>query len=142
MAARDETPPENGSQPASGRGSILLALAGPIARAELSDLCEEARGLLEGLDGDLVDCDVRGLSEPDAVAVEALARLQLIAIRLGRRIRLRHACRELQELLILMGLRDVIPLAAGLALETSRKAEQRKEARGIEEEADAADPAR
>jgi ABC-type transporter Mla MlaB component len=53
-------------------------------------------------------CDVRGL-RPDAVTVDALARLQLAARRSGRRVRLRNASAELLELVRFMGLRDVLP---------------------------------
>lgn len=58
--------------------------------------------------GDLALCDVRGV-EPDAVTVEALARLQLAARRHGCRVRLLHASRELLDLVAFMGLRDVLP---------------------------------
>jgi hypothetical protein len=44
----------------------------------------------------------------DAEVVDALARLQLNARRLDMGIRLRHASPELQELLSLVGLRDVL----------------------------------
>jgi hypothetical protein len=43
-----------------------------------------------------------------------LARLQLTGRRLGRQVRLRHACGELQDLLALMGLRDVLLLCGGV----------------------------
>ena len=45
---------------------------------------------------------------PDLSAVEALARLQLAARRLGCEIRVRAACPELCELLQLAGLVDVV----------------------------------
>jgi anti-anti-sigma regulatory factor len=64
-------------------------------------------------------CDVGALA-PDAAAVDALARLQLSARRLGHEILLRDASTELQELLELVGLRDV------LRIETGRQAEQRE----------------
>ena len=59
-------------------------------------------------------CDVRALA-PDAVAVDALARLQLAARRLGLELRLRHASSELQELLAFVGLRDVLRRRGGRA---------------------------
>ena len=49
-------------------------------------------------------CDVGGPRLPDAATVDALARLQLAARRLGLEIRLRHASSELQELLAFVGL--------------------------------------
>ena len=45
------------------------------------------------------------LDRPDAVTIDALARLQLTARRLGCRLRLRHASPELRELVAFMGLR-------------------------------------
>lgn len=72
-------------------------------------------------------CDV-GALPPDAVVVDTLARLQLAARRLGLEIRLRHASGELQELLVLVGLRDV------LRVETRGQAEQREQRLGVEEE--------
>jgi ABC-type transporter Mla MlaB component len=72
-------------------------------------LCERTRRLLEHGDAAIVICDLDAVAELDAVAVEALARLQLTARRLGRSIELRHAPRELQELLAFAGLEDVLP---------------------------------
>ena len=46
--------------------------------------------------------------EPDAVTVDALARLQLAAGRLGCTVRLRNASAALRDLVALMGLRDVL----------------------------------
>jgi hypothetical protein len=64
-------------------------------------------------------CDVGALA-PDVAAVDALARLQLTARRLGHEILLRDASTELQELLDFVGLRDVLRVEAG------RQAEQRE----------------
>lgn len=52
-------------------------------------------------------CDVTGV-EPDALTVDALARLQLTAGRHGCRVRLRNASDELRDLVAFMGLRDVL----------------------------------
>jgi len=92
-----------------GPDAMVFVLRGPIANADVPALCERARVLLESCEPDLVACDVEGLVDPDAVTVDALARLQLIARRLGRRVRFLHACGELEELLGLMGLGDVLP---------------------------------
>jgi ABC-type transporter Mla MlaB component len=85
--------------------SIVFAVGGSIGRADVPRLCTALRALLEGSDAKLVVCDVRALVDPDATAVEALARLQLTARRLGCRIRLRHASSELRALIGFMGLR-------------------------------------
>ena len=57
---------------------------------------------------EIVICDVRG-AEPDVTTVDALARLQLTAKRLGCRMRLRNASAELLQLVAFMGLADVLP---------------------------------
>jgi len=85
-----------------------LILGGPIAPQDIPALCRRARVLLERSDAELVICDVGALVEPDAVTVEALARVRLTARRLGCRVRLRHSCRELRELLAFTGLADVL----------------------------------
>jgi hypothetical protein len=59
----------------------------------------------------LVLCDVSG-AEPDAATVDALARLQLVARRGGRELRLVHASAELLRLVAFMGLAEVLPEAA------------------------------
>ena len=76
-----------------------------------------------------------GALAPDAAAVDALARLQLAARRLGLELRLRHASTELQELIAFVGLRDVLRVEAG------GQAEEREERLGVEEERELDDPA-
>lgn len=120
--------------------TTVLFLTGPIARADIPALCARAYDLLERCDSDLVACDVRGLATPDAVTVDALARLQLTARRVGRRVRLRQACGELQELLSLMGLSEALPCGWESGLEPRRQAEEREEGRGVQEERDPGDP--
>jgi len=88
--------------------TIIFAITGPIARTDLPGLCERVCGLLEGSDGGVALCDVRDVG-PDAVTVDALARLQLAARRCSCQVRLRHASKELRELVAFMGLRDVLP---------------------------------
>ena len=88
--------------------SIAFAITGPIARSDLPGLCERVCALLERSDVDVALCDVSGV-DPDAVTVDALARLQLAAQRRGCQVRLRHASKELIGLVAFMGLRDVLP---------------------------------
>jgi ABC-type transporter Mla MlaB component len=90
----------------SAQHTIAFAIAGPILRDDLPGLCERVCALLA--EGDVALCDVRGV-EPDAVTVDALARLQLAARRHGCYVRLRRASPELRELVAFMGLRDVLP---------------------------------
>ena len=88
--------------------TIAFAIDGPIARDDLPGLCERVCTLLEGSRADVALCDVSGVN-PDAVTIDALARLQLAARRHGCQVRLRHPSEELLELLAFMGLRDVLP---------------------------------
>jgi ABC-type transporter Mla MlaB component len=64
------------------------------------------RALLSQGRAEIVLCDVTGV-DPDAVTVDALARLQLVAHRYGCRVRLHNATAELRELVEFMGLTDV-----------------------------------
>jgi len=64
--------------------------------------------LLERSEAGVAMCDVSGI-DPDAVTVDALARLQLAAQRRGCQVRLRHASTELIGLVAFMGLQDVLP---------------------------------
>ncbi len=127
-------------RPSPRPGTIVLVMSGPVARAGIPGLCERVRVLLVSSNADHVVFDVGALIDPDAVAVDALARLQLTARRFGCSIRLHHACDRLQELLALTGLSDVVPIAPSLPLEARGKAEQREQARGIEEKADPGEP--
>lgn len=85
-----------------------------------------------------LDCDVSALTCADERALEALARLQLTARRLGTSIRLLNARRELVDLLALLGLSDVLPVVASSGIEVDGQAEQREEVR-IDEEVDPGD---
>ena len=87
---------------------LVFAISGPISRADLPGLCERVCALLEQNEADVVICDVGGV-EPDAVTVDALARLQLAARRRACQVRLRNASEELRRLVAFMGLRDVLP---------------------------------
>ena len=59
----------------------------------------------------IVAIDVSALTHPDPVILDALVRLQLAVGRLGASIQLRNASAELVDLLALVGLADVIPVA-------------------------------
>jgi uncharacterized protein len=103
--------------------TIDFAIRGPIARADLPGLCERVCALLTDSGADLAFCDVCSV-DCDAVTVEALARLQLAARRLGCQVRLVQASDELVELVKFMGLRDVLPQLdkeEPMATDTARK---------------------
>ena len=86
---------------------FAFTVRGPITRADLPGLCERVCALLERNGAGVVICDVASV-EPDAVTVDALARLQVGAQRHGCRVRLREASDELLELVAFMGLTDVL----------------------------------
>lgn len=88
--------------------TVGFAVRGPIAREDLPGLCARVCALLERTEAAVVLCDVHGV-EPDAVTVDALARLQVAAHRRGCEVRLRGASPELRELVAFMGLEDVLP---------------------------------
>jgi ABC-type transporter Mla MlaB component len=94
--------------PAQPAKTVAFAIRGPIDRADLPGLCERVCAVLERSRVEVALCDVSGI-DPDAVTVDALARLQLAARRHGCQVRLRHASAELRELVAFMGLRDVLP---------------------------------
>ena len=86
---------------------VAFAIRGPLLRADLPGLYARVCALLAQAPGPVVVCDVTGV-EADAVAVEALARLQLGARRHGRRVELAGASPELCALIELLGLKDVL----------------------------------
>jgi ABC-type transporter Mla MlaB component len=142
LNTREESSPRHLSAPRSTPepGTSVLVLTGPITRADFPALCKRAREVLQGKDCDPVVCDVGALADPDAVTVDALTRLQLTARRVGRRVQLRHACVELQDLLAFMGLDDVLPCGAASGVEPRGQAEEREQACGVEEKGDPGDP--
>jgi len=88
--------------------TVACSIRGPIARADLTGLCDRVCVLMRASGAGVVLCDVHGV-EPGAVTVDALARLQLAARRRGCKVHLRHASVGLLELVAFMGLTDVLP---------------------------------
>ena len=78
--------------------------------------------------------DVSAITDVDESVLDGFARLLLWARRVGVQIELRHARRELVDLLTLVGLADE------LIVEASEKAEDREELR-VDEEVDPGDRA-
>ncbi|MCH0539392.1 STAS domain-containing protein [Streptomyces sp. MUM 203J] len=91
---------------------IVLQVTGPISPDGIPRLRDELTARLRGAGGGTsVVVDVTGLTRPDLVAVDALARLRLTARRLGYELTVRGAGHELRGLLDLTGLADrAIPL--------------------------------
>ena len=87
--------------------TVVFLLDGRISRTDLPVLCERMSALLERTGAHVAICDV-SRAEADAVTVDAVARLRLTTLRLGRSPRLRGASNELAGLLAFMGLRDTL----------------------------------
>ena len=124
--------------PFSDPDTALMTLA-THARTDVPAACDGLRELVGARDADLVVCDVTGIAA-DLMTVEVLARLRLTALRLGCRLELRGASRELQQLIGFCGLRDVLPgerlarLDDRLALgRDGGQAEEGEPPRGVEE---------
>ena len=92
---------------APGPHAVSFTIRGPIARSDLLALCACLVSFLHRSGVKLAVCDVAGLA-PDAVNVDALARLQLTAVRLRCRVCLRNASPELLELIAFMGLGECL----------------------------------
>ncbi len=132
-------PPDEQRRPAS----VTTWAIGPvIERADISVLCADLTALVRDSRASVIICDVERMA-PDAVTVEALARLQLTARRLGRDIRICRASRRLRDLVAFVGLSDVLPLSALPAgsAEAGGQAKQREQAIGVEERVEPLDPA-
>ena len=138
MAAPEKLAAAHALRPPPGPKTVVVVVEGLMPRAAVLGLCERVRRLLAAGGADLVTCDVAELAHPDATALDALARLQLTARRVGGSIRLRNAPVALRDVLALTGLRDVLA-PGGLHLEASGQVEQREQV-GVDEEVDPADP--
>lgn len=88
-----------------------LVLSGTLATAQVVLLCARVRDLLADDPRDVVICDVSAVAV-NVEAVDALARLELVARRAGGRIRLLGASPELGELVALCGLTGVLLASA------------------------------
>ena len=111
-----------------------------IARADVAAVCERLRALVGACDADVVVCDV-GALEADLVAIEALTRLRLTALRLGCGLRLRSASPALEQMVAFCGLCDVLPVETGLVLRRNGgQPEQREQPLRFEERVEGRDP--
>ncbi len=139
----------------SHRGSLVVAVGSQITPSDLPTLCAGVRSRLEQSGAGVVVIDLAAVAVPDAVTIDAMARLALVARRLGCRVQLRDAPDELAELLAFSGLGGVLPLevqrqaeegitftglSEALPLEVQRQAEEREDAFDVEEEAELDDP--
>ena len=85
-------------------------------RADLPGLCARVGRALGETAGGVLECDVASVAS-DAVAIEALCRLELGARRHRCEVRLVNATRELLALVTFLGLDDVIRADAASRLQ-------------------------
>jgi len=145
---------DRGSRPSGGPSPEMpLVLPREPSRAEVEALCDRVGDLVERRTAEPFICDVGAVAEPDADTIDALARLQLAAVRLGARFRFSRACDELRDLLALTGLTDVLPCEGApcdppyenagsethSGVEPLGQPEQREHALRVEEERDSRD---
>lgn len=115
-------------------------VVGPSAcRADVPVLSEHLATLVRDSPAGVVICDVRQITRPDAATIDVLARLQLMARRLGCGIRLYGAHPRLRDLLLLTGLSEVLPVLSVELVEAGRQAEEREDPLDVEERVDPGD---
>jgi STAS domain-containing protein len=105
-----------------------------VTSADVTAACERLRALAGGGQTE-VCCDVSELAA-ELAAVEALARLSLVARRLGCPLKVRRASPELRDLVEFCGL----SAALGVGRQRRRQPEQREQAVDVEERVDPHDP--
>jgi anti-anti-sigma regulatory factor len=107
--------PLHGAGPNHVPKAVTMTLRGAIATADVPGLCARAAALIQGSGAGQLLCDVAEVADPDCATVDALARIQLTARRLGSELRLRGASDELHEVLAMAGLCEVVGLCGGYA---------------------------
>jgi ABC-type transporter Mla MlaB component len=88
--------------------SATLAIRAPLEREDLPGLSARTCALLQLAAPQLLTVEVAPI-EPDAVALDALARLALAARRHGCAVQLRGASPQLELLIEFAGLADALP---------------------------------
>jgi hypothetical protein len=120
-----------------------VVVAGPLDPDGAARLVERVRAALLAGGGPEIRCDLRAAGRPDLATVDALARAQLAAHRLGGRIRVVAAGGEGGEvcrLLGLAGLAGAVPCTTDLPVGIRGQAEAGEQP-GVEEVVDVRDPA-
>ena len=113
---------------------LTVTFRTPGSSEEIPELCDDAADVLAFTAVQVVRCDVGAISEPDATTLDAVARLALVARRMGARVELFDACPSLVDIVDLAGLADVIEVKARSGVEVGRQPEQGEQGVGVEEE--------
>jgi ABC-type transporter Mla MlaB component len=112
----------------------------PIRESAVPSLCRRVSAALATSDSRRVDCDVGAVTEADVGALEALARMQLAARRLGGNVRFQRVSDDMMRLLALVGLDEVLLAEFDGAGDPIGEAEEREQRGGVEEGVDLPDP--
>jgi ABC-type transporter Mla MlaB component len=91
----------------SQQKTITFAVRGPVARSDLPGLCDRLSDLIAKRNATCAVCDVGDLA-PDAVAVDALARLRLVGRQRGCAVRLQRCSDELRDVVSFVGLQRIL----------------------------------
>jgi STAS domain len=97
---------EKGADPPSR--SIVVFVRASIGPTAIPLMCARVHAFLVMVCAEGVMCDMGAVTAPDVGVVDVLARLHLTAQRLGRPIRLRRVGADLEQLLVFVGLNDLV----------------------------------
>jgi anti-anti-sigma regulatory factor len=120
--------------------TLVLGVDGPIHGGQVRQLCALLRAAVTGTVARRIVLDLQALVDPGIEAVDAIARLQLSAGRLGRRLELCHPPPGFEDLIALVGLDQVLSCVPGSGVGVRGEAEQREQPRGVEEGVEPDDP--
>ncbi len=120
--------------------TLVVALGEAIEPAEAKAYASALRRRLESGGFAEVVCDARRLGRVDLAAIDALARMCLVAREAGTMFRLDDPPAGLLELAGLCGLAGVLGYRVAGSIEPGREAKHREKASGVEEERDPPDP--
>ena len=122
MADHDDRKPQKLTRSDGGTvtPAVEVELETPASAEAIAALCRRVRSALLATDNAVLICDLRLVAEPDATVIDALARIQLTARRLGRSIELRHARPQIRDLVRLAGLAGVLSVSGDLPIDPRR----------------------
>ena len=92
---------------ANDQTTISFVVMGPLSLPDLPRLCGDISALIDTTGATCAVCDVGGAG-PDAMIVDALARLRLAARERGCTVEIRGASEHLRELVAFMGLQGIL----------------------------------
>lgn len=127
MAAPEESPSASvqALRSAHDPTTIHVVISGQIERSDAQRLAEDIRELLASQPTNTLICDLAGITRSDAVVVDAVCRIRVVALRHRCQVVLQDTPPELQELLYLTGLTNVLPSRPGSVSPPGRPASGR-----------------